>query len=894
MADLKAGTTVGGALLWNASNLKLRPVDNGTRIFFGTNKIYTTGDKPTPEEIDTVSASRGGTYDSSVMFRAGVRVPSPDGTKWGGLIPGNKDNNTYAEANVDIATHFGLGILNSSNAGSYPGQRTIVFDARTGTIQSRSKITADAGGFWDGANRVWSNTAKPSNVDMNAVARTGGDTMTGDYQLTGQFTLAAGAYRYRARLSNNAVINLLGTTDGDVVDIGQNHSNVKGMNLSVPYGITPRVRWGGTGDISYAIYHEGNKPGKADVGLGQVDDAKQIKWAGDVSRAADFEFLNLKLAAAPTQDEHAVRLSYMSERAFIYRNASATASTDWNTLTEFGMYNAQQATGPNSPWLALAGHPGRAKSQWGIISVYRNTWESNSRIVQEFKSVDGAISGYRTFEPGAVSWRTWNFNWSQTENDRLYLSRLGDDSTSGSINLTSDASWYKQSGLGVICLRRNVSGASNVIVIGEAGVGNIELRPSTTQGLWVNPADTSNKYKVYHQGFKPDNVDVGLSKVLNVEQTPLVSTAFRGTSSALVWVKMAEVTITATGDSHFQFMSYGNDGVGAQLRPTDTVELSGRFDNLNPGTVTITAANIRNQMMHMTDYNTSGGARYGVVNKSGLIALWMKTPAWYTSSVKFSVVHSAQSRSMIEDAPYVTTEPAGIIYVPVDFQYNTRSKPGKADVGLDKVENYKALPIDGSQPLNGTLDITNAARSLYYQSKGFTGLTPATSGSTVVQWRGSYFNWNQDGTGSTDIINHPGAAAGGFKFWQGTPNSSAAFKQIAYLDKDGVFELNTVNPQVETTPVGNQKDTRPPGIQLMPLPATFVSGYPYTDFQKRGDAQMGIAVRFKGSDYRNMQIYASGSQMWFRNMRSDFGTGNEAEPWVETISANSSMDFGRI
>ncbi|MDP1183730.1 hypothetical protein, partial [Klebsiella pneumoniae] len=79
-------------------------------------------------------------------------------------------------------------------------------------------------------------------------------------QLAGQFTLAQGAYRFRARLSNNSVVNLLGTTDGDIIDIGQNHTNVKGMNLSVPQGVTPRVRWGGTGDVSFAIYHEGNKP----------------------------------------------------------------------------------------------------------------------------------------------------------------------------------------------------------------------------------------------------------------------------------------------------------------------------------------------------------------------------------------------------------------------------------------------------------------------------------------------------------------------------------------------------------------------------------------------------------------------------------------------------------
>lgn len=55
MADLKAGTTIGGAGLWNASNLQMTP--SGNSVAYRGFKIYTENDKPLPVEIGALANS---------------------------------------------------------------------------------------------------------------------------------------------------------------------------------------------------------------------------------------------------------------------------------------------------------------------------------------------------------------------------------------------------------------------------------------------------------------------------------------------------------------------------------------------------------------------------------------------------------------------------------------------------------------------------------------------------------------------------------------------------------------------------------------------------------------------------------------------------------------------
>lgn len=72
MAELKSGTTIGGAVPWTKATLNLIP--NGDSINYKGFKIYTENDKPTNAETDTVSASKGGGYGGRVTFNAGLVV----------------------------------------------------------------------------------------------------------------------------------------------------------------------------------------------------------------------------------------------------------------------------------------------------------------------------------------------------------------------------------------------------------------------------------------------------------------------------------------------------------------------------------------------------------------------------------------------------------------------------------------------------------------------------------------------------------------------------------------------------------------------------------------------------------------------------------------------------
>ncbi|MEG1903008.1 MAG: tail fiber domain-containing protein [Bacteroidales bacterium] len=72
MADLKLGTTLGGAAIWSASNLPLLP--SGGQITYKGWRIYTENDRPTAEDIGALSLANGGTVDKDTTFNRNVTV----------------------------------------------------------------------------------------------------------------------------------------------------------------------------------------------------------------------------------------------------------------------------------------------------------------------------------------------------------------------------------------------------------------------------------------------------------------------------------------------------------------------------------------------------------------------------------------------------------------------------------------------------------------------------------------------------------------------------------------------------------------------------------------------------------------------------------------------------
>lgn len=70
MADLKAGTTVGGAMVWTQGNFPLFP--SGNTLLYRDYTVYTTNDKPQAADNDFVSKSQGGTFEKTITMKGSI------------------------------------------------------------------------------------------------------------------------------------------------------------------------------------------------------------------------------------------------------------------------------------------------------------------------------------------------------------------------------------------------------------------------------------------------------------------------------------------------------------------------------------------------------------------------------------------------------------------------------------------------------------------------------------------------------------------------------------------------------------------------------------------------------------------------------------------------------
>lgn len=73
MANLKAGTLIGGNMIWHAGNM---PLDlNGVKFLVGGNEVYTKANRPTPAEVGAVSKT-GDTMTGALSVNAEIKSKS--------------------------------------------------------------------------------------------------------------------------------------------------------------------------------------------------------------------------------------------------------------------------------------------------------------------------------------------------------------------------------------------------------------------------------------------------------------------------------------------------------------------------------------------------------------------------------------------------------------------------------------------------------------------------------------------------------------------------------------------------------------------------------------------------------------------------------------------------
>lgn len=178
MADLKAGSTTGGAVIWHQGNFPLFPV--GDTLLYKTFKLYSEKDKPLASDNDFVSKATGGEYLGEVSFSKGLTVTDKDGFKIKIGVPSSTSPMAEYSASMRLSTSFAL--ENSEN------KPFIIFDPTTDVTKPRLIVMGKviAGEVWDNNFRVFSPSNPPKAIDVglgnvtnDAQVKKTGDVMSG-------------------------------------------------------------------------------------------------------------------------------------------------------------------------------------------------------------------------------------------------------------------------------------------------------------------------------------------------------------------------------------------------------------------------------------------------------------------------------------------------------------------------------------------------------------------------------------------------------------------------------------------------------------------------------------------------------------------------------------------
>ncbi|QVW27275.1 long-tail fiber protein [Cronobacter phage JC03] len=183
MADLKLGTTLGGAGIWSASNLPLLP--SGDRLTYKGWRVYTENDRPTAEDINALSTINGGTVAKNTTFNQSVTV---------GI---NLTANTlYSKSYVDITTGGAApGILfKRSDLTGTPSSEQGIMQLTGLNASGVTLATLNINARADGGNRIYLNAYKNGTTNTSFVVDSANQLVSvekGSFRVAGSSTFAA-------------------------------------------------------------------------------------------------------------------------------------------------------------------------------------------------------------------------------------------------------------------------------------------------------------------------------------------------------------------------------------------------------------------------------------------------------------------------------------------------------------------------------------------------------------------------------------------------------------------------------------------------------------------------------------------------------------------------------
>lgn len=185
MADLKAGTTVGGAAIWNASNFQVTP--SGDFLTYRGYKVYTSNDKPSAEDIGALSLNNGGAIKGAVSTTATITsnnvitAAQSVSTYRAGIIRGGGESNYpyFHFINTDVITSNALPTANATigliqfkegsvNSDQWGGKVRANFSTSVTTAGDTVTYLDNRDGNGNVVNRITMNTANSTtSLDKN-------------------------------------------------------------------------------------------------------------------------------------------------------------------------------------------------------------------------------------------------------------------------------------------------------------------------------------------------------------------------------------------------------------------------------------------------------------------------------------------------------------------------------------------------------------------------------------------------------------------------------------------------------------------------------------------------------------------------------------------------------
>ena len=147
MANLKAGTLIGGNMIWNVANLPLNV--NGDKLFINKSEVYTTTFKPTPADVGAVNKA-GDTMTGVLAVNAEIKSKSSNSYRMSDGIIGTfwrKDGNDLYLMRTES---------NQAESGTYSSHRPFSMNLATAKISMGNGLYV-AGGLEIGTDLTLGN-----------------------------------------------------------------------------------------------------------------------------------------------------------------------------------------------------------------------------------------------------------------------------------------------------------------------------------------------------------------------------------------------------------------------------------------------------------------------------------------------------------------------------------------------------------------------------------------------------------------------------------------------------------------------------------------------------------------------------------------------------------------